>query len=141
MSVAECEFIFRTWHERARGRDVEGLLALYAQDAVFESPLVAAITPELESPIRGVAQLRTFLTEGTRRRPDDLVRWYRTGRYLCDGRTIFWEYPRATPDGDQIDIAEVMDVDEGLITHHRIYWGAFGVARLVNSARSADGDR
>jgi hypothetical protein len=30
-----------------------------------------------------------FLAEGTRRRPNHLVRWHRSGDFLCDGRTLF----------------------------------------------------
>jgi steroid Delta-isomerase len=45
---------------------------------------------------------------------------------------LTWEYPRATPDGDQIDLVEVMDVSGGLITHHRVYWGWVGFKMLSN---------
>lgn len=131
----QCARIFEAWHERARSRDVDGLLALYAVDAIFESPLVPAIVLDAGSGVlRGHEEIRRFLAEGTRRRPNELVRWYRTGDYLCDGRTLFWEYPRELPDGEQIDIAEVMEIDNGLIQKHRIYWGWFGVGELVRSA-------
>jgi len=51
-------------------------------------------------------------------------------RYFCDGRTVIWEYPREAPEGDQVDIVEVIDLDGEKIRHHRIYWGWFG-ARLL----------
>ncbi len=38
------------------------------------------------------------------------------------------------PDGEQIDIVEVMEIAEGKIQRHRIYWGWFGVAMLMASA-------
>jgi hypothetical protein len=41
--LADCERIHREWHERAKVRDTDGLLALYAKDAVLETPLVQAI--------------------------------------------------------------------------------------------------
>jgi hypothetical protein len=41
--LVDCERVYRDWHERAKGRDTEGLLALYAEDAALESPLVSAI--------------------------------------------------------------------------------------------------
>jgi len=28
-----------------------------------------------------------------------------------------------TPDGDQVEIVEVMEIAHRLISHHRIYWG------------------
>ena len=40
---ADCERVYREWDERAKALDTEGLLALYTQDAVLESPLVRAI--------------------------------------------------------------------------------------------------
>jgi hypothetical protein len=41
-----------------------------------------------------------------------------------------WEYPRATPDGEQMDFVEVMELKRGLIQHHRVYWGWFGLSIL-----------
>ena len=54
----------------------------------------------------------------------------RTITFFANGRQLTWEYPRATPDGDQIDLVEVMDVCGGLITHHRVYWGWVGCRTL-----------
>jgi hypothetical protein len=131
----DCRRVFRLWHEHASDRDVERLLALYAPEAVLESPLVPVLLDDVDSgSLRGHEQIRRFLVEGTARRPNDLVRWHRTGVFLCDGTTLFWEYPRQTPDGEQIDIAEVMEIEHGLIRRHRIYWGWFGTELLRRSA-------
>ena len=54
-----------------------------------------------------------FLNEGTRRRPNELVRWYRTGKYFITGDVLVWEYPRQTPDGEQVDILELMEIRIG----------------------------
>ena len=134
--MADCERIHREWHEWAKSRDTEGLLALYAPDAVLESPLVQAIFDSRSSgTLRGHDEIRPFFAEGARRRPNALVRWHRTGKWLTDGeRMLVWEYPRATPDGNQVDILEVMEIADGLIQHHRIYWGWFGTGLLVQSA-------
>jgi hypothetical protein len=45
-----------------------------------------------------------------------------------------WEYPRATPDGDQMDFTEVMELENGLIRRHRVYWGWFGVRTLTTGS-------
>jgi len=134
--LADCERIHREWHERVKARDTDGLLALYAEDAVLETPLVQAIFDGRPSgTLRGHREIRPFFTEGARRRPNDFVRWHRTGRWLMDGeRLLVWEYPRAAPDGDQVDLVEVMEVADGLIHYHRIYWGWFGTALLTRSA-------
>lgn len=45
-----------------------------------------------------------------------------------------WEDPRAHPDGgDQVDLAEVMDLRGPQIAHRRIYWGWFGTSLLIRS--------
>lgn len=132
----ECSRIHGRWHECARTRDIEGLLALYADDAVLESPLVPAIFDDRTSGVlRGRDEIRGFLALGARSRPIDLVRWYRTDKWLTDGeRLLVWEYPRETPDGDQVEIVEIMEIDDGLISRHRIYWGWLGTGLLVRNA-------
>ncbi|MGB6747013.1 MAG: nuclear transport factor 2 family protein [Xanthobacteraceae bacterium] len=134
--LADCDRIHREWHERAKSRDTDGLLALYAPGATLESPLVQAIFDGCASgTLRGHDEIQPFFAEGARRRPNALVRWHRTGKWLADGeRMLVWEYPRATPDGDQVDILEVMEIADGLIQHHRIYWGWFGTGLLARSA-------
>ena len=64
-----------------------------------------------------------FLAAGARSRPIDLVRWHRSDTYFSAGGTLIWEYPRVTPEGDQVEIVEVMEIADRLIRHHRIYWG------------------
>jgi hypothetical protein len=127
------EQVYRKWHDYARAGDVEGLLSLYAPDATLESPLVPALLGQPSGLLRGHDEIHRFLAEGTRRRPNELVRWYRTGSYFTDGHTLIWEYPRTTPDGDQVDILEVMEITDGKIQRHRIYWGWFGTKLLVRS--------
>lgn len=128
------EDLYDQWHGFARTRDVDALIDLYADDAVFESPLVPAILDQESGVLNGRTEILRFLQEGTKRRPNDLVRWHRLGKYFTDGRTLIWEYPRQTPDGNQIDILEVMEVADGKIAHHRIYWGWFGCGVLISSA-------
>ncbi len=133
-SQDDCARIYKEWDEYARSRNVEALLNLYAPDAILETPLIPAILNIDTGVLRGHEELRRFFEEGTHRRPNDLVRWYRTDTYFCNGTTLIWEYPRETPDGEQIDIVEVMEIEDGKIQHHRIYWGWFGVGVLQRSA-------
>jgi len=121
----------------ARERDVDGLLSLYAEGAVLETPLIPAILDVERGALQGHAALRHFFEEGGRRRLNELVRWHRQkDRYFFDGSRLSWEYPRAAPDGDQVELVEVMDLAGGPIRHHRIYWGWFGVGQLLRSALS-----
>ena len=61
-------------------------------------------------------------------------RRHRTG-FFTDGRTLMWEYPRAAPGGEQMDFAEVMEIEDGLIVRHRVYWGWYGL-RLLERDRA-----
>ena len=134
---ADCVRIYEQWHEYTRARQAEKLIDLYADDAIVETPLVSAILDhKTEGVLRGRAEIKQFFDEGLRRRPDDLLRWYRTGLFFTNGKVLTWEYPRATPHGDQIDLVEIMDVEAGRIKHHRIYWGWFGFQHLLNNAIS-----
>jgi hypothetical protein len=42
--LADCKRIHRDWDAHARSLNTEGLIALYAQDTVLETPLVPAIS-------------------------------------------------------------------------------------------------
>src|SRR5690349_18283040 len=115
------ERMYHAWNEALSRNDAAALLALYAPDATIESPVVVHLTGQ-RRPLRGHAELRPFFEKVAASKP--AVRtYYRTG-YLTDGKKLIWEYPRETPDGEQMDFVEVMELnDEGLIQKHRVYWG------------------
>jgi hypothetical protein len=52
--------------------------------------------------------------------------------YFTDGRKVMWEYPEQTPKGQQMDFVEVMEIENGLIQKHRVYWGWVGFNVLKN---------
>lgn len=130
----DAEFVFTEWDACARSRNVPGLLELYTEDAVLETPLAPRILDRSRGVLTGKRELARFFDEGGRRRPNERVRWHRDGTYLFNGHTLFWEYRRQAPDGDQVDIAEVMELDGPLIAFHRIYWGWFGTEMLIANA-------
>lgn len=66
--------IYAEWHRAASERDGAALIALYADVAVLESPLVPAILEsKTDGVLRGKAEIAQFLEAGARRRPIDLV--------------------------------------------------------------------
>lgn len=91
--------------------------------------------------MRGKSELTRFFEEGGLRRPDELVRCHRNRSYLFNGRILFWAYQRAVPDGDQVDIAEVMELAGRHIVAHRIYRGWFGTEMLIANAVDKDNSR
>lgn len=109
-------------------------------DAVLESPVVAHISggPGI---CRGREQLRPFLAEVVARTPE--VRRYHREGFFTDGRRATWEYPRQSPEGEQMDFVEVMEIEDGLIQGHRVYWGWRGVSVLAEDRyhRGSDDER
>jgi len=131
------ERIYHLWDKYAREVDVDGLLSLYTPNAILETPVITAIFDTDKGFVQGQNALREFFMEGGRRRPNALVRWHRKPhQFLYDGRRLVWEYPREAPGGNQIELVEFMDLSDGLIEHHRIYWGWFGIRQLIKSALS-----
>ncbi len=120
------ERVYFAWDDALSRNDTKALLALYAADAVIESPLIPHVLKSERGVVRGEAEIRALLDEVAARKPP-ARQFHRTG-YLTDGRRLIWEYPRETPDGEQMDFVEAMELnDEGLIQRHRVYWGWYGV--------------
>ena len=129
---AQIRHVYEQWHETIKVRDIDGLMALYAEDAVFETPFILAILKDkTEGILKGRGAIRAFFEAGFRNPESGLGRWYRTGTFFANGRQLVWEYPRETPQGDQVDLVEVMDMANGLIAHHRVYWGWVGFKALA----------
>ena len=132
--MSSAEHLYHAWHDAAKNRDTDALIALYHDDAELESPLVPVIMQREDGTLRGKAEIRAFLAEGARRRPNEWVCWYRDAHYYTGGDILIWEYPRQTLDGNQVDILEFMQHRDGKIYRHRIYWGWFGSQMLIQSA-------
>ena len=66
--------IWKEWHRAASGRDQAALLALYAEDAVLEAPLIPAVLEDHPSGVvRGRAQIKNFLDETARQSSNELM--------------------------------------------------------------------
>jgi len=124
--------LHHAWNDALARRDAEALIALYADDAVIESPLVAYLLGIERGICSGKKAIRDFLPKVFANQPDER----RTHRnpVFTDGQMVMWEYPRATPDGDPMDFAEVMELENGLIRRHRVYWGWYGVHTLTSGS-------
>ncbi|GAA5127058.1 nuclear transport factor 2 family protein [Pseudonocardia adelaidensis] len=130
MTTAEqIEHIFTAWDDALGAKDLDAAMALYQPDATLESPLVCHLLGTTEGVVRGRENLRRFVEKVFANQPAERRR-HRAG-FLSDGSRLTWEYPRESPDGDQMDIVEVMEIRDGLIAHHRVYWGWVGVGMLL----------
>ena len=123
--IRAAERVYHEWDAALGAKDVEAAVALYAPDCRLESPLVRHLLKSEEGVVAGREKLRDFIKTVFERTPPVRER-YREG-FFTDGRKLMWEYPRATPDGEQMDFVEVMEIEDGLIRRHCVYWGWRGV--------------
>ena len=121
----KAEHIYCEWDRALSENDTEALLALYAPDATLESPLIPYLLNCEIGICKGREALRILIQKVAERKPP-LRKYYRK-RFFTDGDTLMWEYPRSTPTGEQMDFVEVMELKNGLIWYHRVYWGWLGV--------------
>jgi ketosteroid isomerase-like protein len=119
------ERVYHEWDRAWSNDDLDAMVALYAPGATQESPLIPHLLGEHQGVLRGRDQIRKLLDKAAPRKPGRRS-FYRRG-YFTNGSTLVWEYPRATPTGEQMDFVEVMEVADGMIQAHRVYWGWRGV--------------
>jgi hypothetical protein len=127
-AVSAAERIYHEWDDALGRKDIDAAMKLYAPDVVLESPLVRHLLGGAEGIVRGRDQLRDFVKLVFASAPA-LRRHHREG-FFTDGKRLMWEYPRTVPDGSQMDLVEVMDIADGLIRRHCVYWGWLGVKLL-----------
>jgi SnoaL-like domain len=133
--VSAAELIYRAWDDALGRKDLDAAMALYAPDCTLESPLVRHILGRERGIVDGRADLRAFVAEVLSRTPA-LRQRHRAG-FFTDGRKLMWEYPRLTEDGEQMDLVEVMEIADGLIQRHRVYWGWRALKVLEDDAYRA----
>jgi ketosteroid isomerase-like protein len=124
-SQRDAERIHELWDDALGKKDLDASLSLYADDATIESPLVQHLMKTKKGIVRGKDDLHRFITLVFQTNPPQRKQ-FKTG-FFSDGRVIMWEYPRAAPDGDQMELVEVMEVRDGLIQRHRVYWGLYSL--------------
>ena len=134
----DAKFIFQEWHRATVNRDVEALIALYADNAVMETPMGVLLAGT--GLLNGHAEVARFLRANFAQRQQvissmNTVRFHRTGAYQFDGRTLTWEYLRDTPHGDSFDVSEVLELRGRKIEIHRIYFGWFAFKSLLEKQR------
>jgi ketosteroid isomerase-like protein len=133
-STKQIEHVFTAWDDALGAKDLDAAMALYQPDATLESPLICHLLGTKHGVVRGREDLRRFVSKVFAHQPAKRGR-HRAG-FLTDGSRVVWEYPRESPDGDQMDIVEVMEIRDGLIAHHRVYWGWVSVGMLMSGEHS-----
>lgn len=100
--------------------DLDGLLALYADDAVHTSPKIRVRHPETGGVLRGKPAMRAWWAAAFERLPS--LRYVPTS-ITADRDRVFMEYVRHVDGEPDLPVAEVLEVREGLIVASRVFHG------------------
>ena len=117
---ADLIFVARAWLDRFNARDLDGLLALYADDAVHLSPKLRDRQPQTRGEIRGKTALRAWWQDAMERLPG--LR-YDEQHLTASAERVFMEYLRRVPGEPDLLVAEVLVVQDGRIIHSRVFHG------------------
>jgi 8-oxo-dGTP diphosphatase len=110
----------RAWLDAFNARDLEALLALYADDAEHTSPKLRDRDPESEGRVRGKPALRAWWADAMQRLPG--LR-YQCRHLTASGGRVFMEYDRINPGDPTLAVAEVLVCDGGLIQTSHVFHG------------------
>ncbi len=112
----------RRWLDCFERADLEGLLALYAEDALHTSPKIRVLHPETGGQLVGKPALRAWWQGAFARLPG--LR-YQERTLTAQGTRVFMEYLRHAPGEPDLPVAEVLEVDagSGKIVASRVYHG------------------
>jgi ketosteroid isomerase-like protein len=112
--------VARAWLDAFNRHDVDGLVALYAEDATHTSPKIRALHPETGGKLAGKMALAAWWRTANARLPG--LRYEETAIVASDERAII-EYVRHAPGEAPIPVAEAFEVRAGTIVASRVYHG------------------
>ena len=108
------------WLDAFDKRDLDRLLALYADDATHSSPKIRAMHPDTGGRLHGKPALRAWWAEAFARLPS--LR-YETIAITADHERAVVEYIRHVPEEPEMPITEVFEVKAGKIAASRVFHG------------------
>lgn len=120
MKPQEIEEIALKWFDAFNTNDLEKLLSLYSNTAKHFSPKLKIRKPETNGLVVGKDELRAWWQDAFDRLP--------TLNYIVTSLTanndrVFMEYIRKVEGEENMLVAEVLEVKDGLIVASRVYHG------------------
>lgn len=120
MTAKKNELIAINWFEAFNTQDLEKLLSLYHQDAKHYSPKLKIRKPETNGLVVGKDAMRAWWKDAFDRLPS--LKYVVTSLTANDNR-IFMEYIRKVDNEEDMLVAEVLEVEYGLIVSSKVYHG------------------
>lgn len=112
--------VAEAWIRAFNARDLDALLALYADDAVHSSPRLRERSPETRGEVRGKPALRAWWSDALERTPG--LRYELRHLSTSEGRVIL-EYDRTAPGEPDQRVAETLQIRAGRIIASRVHLG------------------
>lgn len=112
--------IAEAWLDRFEARDLDGLLALYAETCTHTSPKIRDLHPETGGKLIGKAAMRAWWADSFQRLPT--LRYIAT-QITADDHCVVLEYTRRVEGQPDMPIAEAFDVVDGKIVASRVFHG------------------
>lgn len=108
------------WFDAFNKHNLDELLRLYSEEAEHYSPKLAARLPETKGLIKGKSALKAWWKDAFDRLP--------SLQYTCTSLTVseervFMEYIREVNNEPDMLVAEVLDIQDGIIIASRVYHG------------------
>ncbi len=109
-----------SWFKAFNEHNLENLLALYNDNAAHYSPKLKIRQPETNGLVNGKAALRAWWQDAFDRLP---TLHYKTTSLTANNERVFMEYIRQVDGEPDMLVAEVLEINAGLITASRVYHG------------------
>jgi len=128
----EVRGVVKAWVDAFNARDLEAILALYADDIVTETPLLLKLGRDGEPRLAGKTAVRDYFARALAAAGP--IRF--TPIHLAvEGEVALLEYDREAPHGGRPGVVERFVIREGRIVETRVFWsadkirGTFGLPR------------
>jgi hypothetical protein len=120
MKPQEIETIALKWFEAFNTHNLEQLLSLYHNEASHFSPKLKIRIPETKGLVKGKEALRNWWKDAFDRLP---TLNYQVTSLTSNEKRVFMEYLRKVDGEEDMLVAEVLEIKEGLIVASRVYHG------------------
>ena len=112
--------IAERWLDCFARRDLDRLLALYADDAIHTSPKIRVRHPDTGGVLRGKPAMRAWWQDAFDRLP---TMRYEPTAFTADDRRVVMEYVRHVDGEPDMPVAEVLEIESGRIIASRVFHG------------------
>lgn len=118
--ITENNKIALYWIQAFNNHDVEALLLLYNENAIHFSPKLLIHQPQTKGFIKGKTALRAWWLDAFARLPQ---LQYELKNTIVNNQQILLEYLRIVPNEPNMMVAEILEIEAGLIIQSRVYHG------------------